>query len=270
MHLFQQNPYTAGDSAGGSAGRSAGRNSQQKYAAGDDDIANGDSFVHLLNIEYSELWYGLRGELLPPPSVDESDRRLSNLLIASSYPLSTSVFLPGYPLWDRYDAASDVLVGCFAEVASPMLLLNGDLDSAAPFYNMLASAAAYDNGCQNGNHRSIVIPYSAHTTIGQSPVKTPNAPPCGAQIIVSFLWDQANTSRIHYERQLELERERLRHGRASLSGGGPIGLASAFKVPLELDLSCLDDLVAPDFQGISKQTEGLAQQLFGISSLWDD
>ncbi len=196
-------------------------------------VPPGLSFVHQYNIEYSELWYGLRGEV-PIPTAGDVSRLQSELFVYNALgPLNTGLEIPGYSLWPKYSV--DSYTGNFANSSVPLLLLNGDLDIAAPVWNALRSALEYENSIGASRHRIVVIPYAAHTTIGQSPVLDPTQPfGCGANLIIQFLLSPPN------------------------------------QPPNQsLNLSCLSDVIPLDFRGITPASQLLANQTFGTTSLWD-
>jgi hypothetical protein len=138
----------------------------------------GDSLVHMLNIEYSELWSGYS-----VPSISDYTQRQANLffsnangalntlallpgptliLFFSGHTLSASAHLrspllmfdsflflfffsplPGYSVWNKYPADS-YFGQTPANLSVPVLMLQGTLDYAAPFWNTLVLAKKYD------------------------------------------------------------------------------------------------------------------------------
>jgi len=179
------------------------------------------------NIISSEMYTGLTS---PATTCDGL-----NTLSQSDY---VATFEPGQicqyrQVWNKY--TPDSYLNEFASnVSFPVLLLNGDLDPATPFYWAEHAITKYQQSQAYPNQfQLIVVPLSAHGTAFQSPTisQPTNAThigTCGFQMTTSFF-------------------------------------LSPNHVP---DTSCLSDLLQIDWQGVSPDTQRVSQNYFNTPNLW--
>ena len=117
--------------------------------------------------------------------MNETPISLPDLLAEEDTMLSTpraSVGLvSSYASWPRYEW--DDYVRGWASPDVPMLMLNGTLDLQTP----IDVASLVKDHLNGPNQYFVTIPWANHGVIGQSPVQTPSAPPCGMQIILDYV-----------------------------------------------------------------------------------
>jgi hypothetical protein len=125
------------------------------------------------NVVFSDLWEN------PAPSMDELTSRCDALAICGGGSVSlgeVQTMWPSFPP-DPLSTQSPVVT------SSAVLLMNGTLDPQTP----LANAVAFDGRLQSPHKTFVQMPFSAHATISQALVTNPAQPPCGYQILTSFL-----------------------------------------------------------------------------------
>jgi len=150
--------------------------------SGAPELPAGDSQVHMLNIEYSELWHGK-----PVPSAEDVTALYDHRYQFQNPVLNTRNELAGYAAWPKYQIDPTLVSfgrGNFpAKVEPEVHVFNGDLDTAAPHFNTLELVRNYK--LVGADVQMHTIPYSQHTTVGQSPTKS--GLPCGAQQILNVI-----------------------------------------------------------------------------------
>jgi pimeloyl-ACP methyl ester carboxylesterase len=125
------------------------------------------------NVVSSDLWES------PPPSLDTLNARCDALSICGRGSVDNGevqAMWPSFPV-DPLSAQPAIATG------SAVLLLNGTLDPQTP----LANAMAFNERLQSPHKTFVPLSYSAHATINQAIAANPAEPPCGYQILVSFL-----------------------------------------------------------------------------------
>ncbi len=120
------------------------------------------------NIGFSELWSA-------SPTRDEYDALCAEALICT----------PGdferFEIWPRYTPPADIHE--LPSTAVPVLALNGDLDPQTP----IEKAERVEAMLRGPTQTFVRVPFSTHFVMGNSPVKTPGAPPCGFQLVTNFV-----------------------------------------------------------------------------------
>ena len=140
----------------------------------DGEADGGDSPLLRQHVLMSELASSV------PRSVAEVAATEETLVFSSGADWTTAEMM-GF--WPRY--AVDAHHGGWAPPDVPLLLMNGTLDLQTTIYGQDVARAAL-----TGPHQSFVeIPWANHGVILASPVATPEAPPCGLQILLKFLED---------------------------------------------------------------------------------
>jgi pimeloyl-ACP methyl ester carboxylesterase len=125
------------------------------------------------NVIVSELYE------TPAPSIADLDRRYADHVFVSG----SSDLGRVQSVWPSY--ARDEHVGAFAKTDVPLLMINGTIDFQTPIE--LASTIGPHF---TGPHQTFVtVDHANHGVVFQSPVRTAGNPPCGAEIIASFLRD---------------------------------------------------------------------------------
>jgi pimeloyl-ACP methyl ester carboxylesterase len=129
------------------------------------------------NVIVSELW-----EDPSPPFIEMDIRYQQHVFVSGAVGLwSVKAIWPVYPR-DQY-------VGEFAKTDVPLLMLNGTIDFQTP-YEVASTMGPHFTA----PHQTFVtVDHANHAVVAQSPVRTAGAPPCGAQIIASFLKDPLAT-----------------------------------------------------------------------------
>lgn len=127
-----------------------------------------------MNVALSELWEE------PAPSQAELAARCEAETLC---PQASVTIGAQYEEWPRY--AHDEYVNEWPEVTTPVLLLNGDLDPQTP----IETATAAQSHFIAPHQTFVTVPFSPHGVVFESPVLTPGAPPCGAQMIAGFVAD---------------------------------------------------------------------------------
>ncbi|HET6338305.1 MAG TPA: alpha/beta fold hydrolase [Polyangiales bacterium] len=130
------------------------------------------------HVSLSELWAD------PPPSAQELEARCASQVFCPRISVSIG---PLYDQWPRY--AHDEYAGKWPTSRTPILAMNGSLDSATP----LAKAELASVELDAPHQTFVAVPWSSHGVVFFSPVKTPGAPTCGIQMLVSFVGDPKAT-----------------------------------------------------------------------------
>ncbi|MFH2010949.1 MAG: alpha/beta hydrolase [bacterium] len=132
------------------------------------------SAVLASHIGLSELW----SDPLPDASA------LAALQDGLYFSLGVSPRVAGtQDYWPFYP--QDQYVGAWPDTDTPMLMGNGDLDPQTPPWVAQPAASHF-----TGPHQYYYeLPRCAHGLIAQSPVNTPNTPPCFLQMILDFVND---------------------------------------------------------------------------------
>ncbi|MET0389558.1 MAG: alpha/beta fold hydrolase [Polyangiales bacterium] len=126
------------------------------------------------HVALSEIWE------VPAPSQAELEARCDAQTLCPA--TSTSIGAV-YDSWPRYP--HDEYVNKWPDAQLPILSLNGTLDPQTPYETAKVAAEEL-----TAPHQTFVkVPYSPHVVGFASPVKTPNAPPCGLQLLASFVAD---------------------------------------------------------------------------------
>jgi len=137
-------------------------------------VANRDSAVLQWHVGFSELWEA------PPPSTSDLESRCADRVFC---PGVASAAAPIYPSWPRYEP--DQYVNEWPTSKTPILSMNGELDPQTPIENASITAQKL-----TAPHQAFVsVAFSPHIVAVESPVKTANAAPCGAQMMASFVRD---------------------------------------------------------------------------------
>jgi len=133
-----------------------------------------ESLLLQKHVALSELWEE------PAPSLDTLSERCDSLVLCPGVGVELGQV---YPYWPRY--ARDEFVGKWPETDTPILAMNGTLDPQTPLETAIAAKAHL-----RGEHqRFITVPWSPHGVVFESPVATPNTPPCGLQLLQQFVTD---------------------------------------------------------------------------------
>lgn len=126
------------------------------------------------HIALSELWPD------PPPSSAQLRERCDSQVFCPGTSSGIGVL---YDIWPRY--AHDEYFGKWPTSRVPILAMNGTLDASTPITIAQRAASELD-----APHQTFVaVPWSPHGVVYFSPVKTPNAPTCGIQMLASFVRD---------------------------------------------------------------------------------
>jgi pimeloyl-ACP methyl ester carboxylesterase len=125
------------------------------------------------NVVSSDLWES------PAPTVDAVQARCDALSICGGGMVSNAKVRALWPSFDPdpLDAKPQVTT------SSAVLVLDGTLDPQTPF----AHAAAFAAGLSSPHKTFVALPFSAHDTVNQAVVVSPDDPPCGYQLLQSFL-----------------------------------------------------------------------------------
>jgi pimeloyl-ACP methyl ester carboxylesterase len=136
------------------------------------------SLVLSNHVALSELWAD------PPPSTQELAERCADQVFCPRTSQSIGAL---YDLWPRY--AHDEYVGKWPSARTPVLAMNGTMDSATPL-----SKAERVSVELNARHQTFVaVPWSTHGVVEFSAVETAGAPTCGVQMLTSFVNDPKAT-----------------------------------------------------------------------------
>jgi pimeloyl-ACP methyl ester carboxylesterase len=126
------------------------------------------------HVTLSELWPE------PPPSAQELEERCANQVFCPGVSASIGAL---FDLWPRY--SHDEYVGRWPTSRTPILALNGALDTQTPLAN--AERAAVELTARDQTF--VAVPGSPHGVLFSSQVKSPGAPTCGIQMLISFVSD---------------------------------------------------------------------------------
>jgi hypothetical protein len=126
------------------------------------------------NIVVSDLWER------PAPSLAELNERCQALSICDEGSLRNGQM---QALWPSFPA--DPLAGQPVSTTSAVLILNGTLDPQTP----LANATAFSTLVDSPHKTFVAMPLSAHDTVVQAEVSNVSQPPCGYDVVLSFLAD---------------------------------------------------------------------------------
>jgi hypothetical protein len=135
--------------------------------------ASRQSQVLYWNVVSSDLWES------PAPSLDTMQSRCDALSICAGGDVFNAKVQAIWPTFepDPLDAPASVTTG------SSVLILNGALDPQTP----LAHATTFVANLASPHKTFVTLPYSAHDTVNQATAIDIDAPPCGDQIVKSFL-----------------------------------------------------------------------------------
>lgn len=131
-----------------------------------------ESLVLQTHVTLSELWE------TPEPSLDTLNERCDSVVLCPGVGPDIGQVAP---YWPRYE--QDELVGKWPETDTPILAMNGTLD---PQTTLETAIAAKDHFTAEHQH-FITVPWSPHGVIFETPVATHNQPPCGLQLLLSFV-----------------------------------------------------------------------------------
>lgn len=138
------------------------------------DTLSSDALFY--NVALSELW--------PDPSEHPTEQQIAEgeaaLFVTTGL---TPRVAAVQDVWPPY--ADDAYVGAWAETATPLLMMNGDLDPMTPIW-VGGQAAEHFTGPRQW---FFTIPRAAHAVTAQTPVAEQGDTPCGLQIMLSFLGD---------------------------------------------------------------------------------
>jgi len=133
-----------------------------------------DSMPLQMNVALSEMWE------VPGPTEAEMVARCDQAILCPGIAAS---FGSMYDLWPRY--SHNEYTNGWPTSKTPILAMNGDLDPQTPIE--LAKVAAEKLTAENQTF--VTVPMSPHGVAFESMVKTPNAQPCGTQMMASFVSD---------------------------------------------------------------------------------
>jgi pimeloyl-ACP methyl ester carboxylesterase len=126
------------------------------------------------HVSFSELWEE------PAPSQSELDQRCASQTIC---PEMTNTIGRQFENWPRYP--HDRYVNQWPTSQTPLLAMHGTLDVQTP----LSAARSVEEHFTAPHQQFVEVAFSGHLVLINSPVKTPGAPMCGAQLLQSFVTD---------------------------------------------------------------------------------
>ena len=128
------------------------------------------------NVALSELWPNAASH----PTTEQIAAEQAGLFVSIALtPRVTAV----QDVWPAY--ADDVYVDAWADTATPLLMMNGDLDPQTPIW-VGSEAADHLNG---EGQQFVTVPRSAHCVIRQTPPPAGGGMPCGMKMFLGFVAD---------------------------------------------------------------------------------
>ncbi|MDD5309766.1 MAG: alpha/beta fold hydrolase [Deltaproteobacteria bacterium] len=138
------------------------------------DTLSSDALFY--NVALSELWPDPEAH----PTVGEIDAIEAGLYVTTGLSPRVAAVQDTWPAYP-----DDSYVEAWAKTATPLLMMNGDLDPMTPIW-VGAEAAKHLTGERQWFY---TIPRAAHCVVNQTPVAVQGDTPCGLRIMLDFLAD---------------------------------------------------------------------------------